>query len=556
MVLSKALEIKNKRQNICCIILAVILSCAEVVGYNIQQHGSFIPSKMIFLKSGIKILGYTIAFYSLLSILFSWIDKENNQIDDNKVWKNGKKFFFISWIIIFLAYVPHLLQYFPGSVTKDPFEQICQVLGKVQLRDHHPMFHTFIIYIAMSIGKWINGTNQLGILIYSIGQMLFLSFTFAYIIYYMNKKKINKFITMLTLLFYALYPIHGNYSIVMWKDVPFAAMIGWYTIVIIELITNQNNFLSSKRKNVIFILIVMFMSLLRSNGIYIFVLTIPLVILYLKKNRKKLIIMSSICIVLYIIIKGPIYSMFNIEPASIKETLSIPLQQFARVIKYEENNLTEEEKVSIYKFFTTDNIGELYSPEISDPVKRKFSNQGFKENTGEFITIWVKLFFKYPKQYIDSFLANSCGYWYPEYKRNFYAEGIEQATINLVSADSKSKKVQLSPKEAVDIETKPIIQSTLLKNIYNITQKRDIPVLSMMFSIGFQFWMILTGVTYSIYNKKYKDILIFLPIIILWITTIAGPVSGLFRYVYGMTICLPLLIGMLSISKKKEGGEI
>ena len=56
---------------------------------------------------------------------------------------------------------------------------------------------------------------------------------------------------------------------------------------------------------------------------------------------------------------------------------------------------------------------------------------------------------------------------------------------------------------------------------------------------------------YVIYNKKYKSIVIYIPIIILWLTTIASPVFGEFRYIYSMFTCLPILIG-INFRKKEN----
>ena len=96
--------------------------------------------------------------------------------------------------------------------------------------------------------------------------------------------------------------------------------------------------------------------------------------------------------------------------------LSIPLQQIARVEKYHKDSLDINTIYQINKFFNVENIGEKYNPVLSDPVKTEFKNEVFKDNKIEFVKLWGKLLLRYPKDYIESFISNSYGYYYPEAK--------------------------------------------------------------------------------------------------------------------------------------------
>jgi len=66
----------------------------------------------------------------------------------------------------------------------------------------------------------------------------------------------------------------------------------------------------------------------------------------------------------------------------------------------------------------------------------------------------------------------------------------------------------------------------------------------MFLSIGFLFWLVLFGIVYCIYRKKYNIIITYIPLLCMWITILASPVFGEPRYVYGLFTCLPLLLGM------------
>lgn len=70
---------------------------------------------------------------------------------------------------------------------------------------------------------------------------------------------------------------------------------------------------------------------------------------------------------------------------------------------------------------------------------------------------------------------------------------------------------------------------------------QQIPVISMLFSPGANFWAFLICYCYSIYKKR-KEIIIGLSLILfLWITVIFGPIV-LVRYVLILFFAFPLIL--------------
>ena len=61
---------------------------------------------------------------------------------------------------------------------------------------------------------------------------------------------------------------------------------------------------------------------------------------------------------------------------------------------------------------------------------------------------------------------------------------------------------------------------------------------------------------YGILNKDYRGILIYLPILVLWLTIVASPVFCEYRYAYPLFTALPLYLGLNFIKKGKlENGK-
>ena len=537
-LLKKVIEIKNKRLYICCAILAVIFASFEVIGNSIDTYlnlDGILANNIAVCKSIIKWLGYAIIIFTILAEIYSILDKKEFFKGGCKWFTNNKRTFFLTWAIIFVAWIPYFLNYYPGIISMDSMSQIMQSLSLKNLSNHHPILHTVFIGICMNIGKSL-GNYNIGVAIYSLIQMLITSAIFSFTIYYMSKRNINIKIRIFTLLFYAFYPVNALYSITMWKDILFAGAMLIFTIMMTEIATNREHFLKSKLKNVLIVISMILVILFRNNGLYVVILTIPFMFIFARKHYKKLITITVIVLAFYGLWKGPIFAIFDIDEGSVREALSIPLQQFARMSKNE--NLTDDERWRIYKYLPVDNLGELYYPTISDQVKNNFDNEAFANDKIGFVKLWIKLCLKYPRSAVEAFLCNNYGYWYPE-------------TVNWVVA-REIYQSNLESEQALDLKTTPIIKIESLEKYNTILDRRDLPLNSMIYSIGFIFWVVMAMLMYAIYKKEYKLILIYIPVIVLWGTCLASPVFGEFRYIYSMFTCLPILIGIHFREKDKK----
>lgn len=525
LLIKMSSKIINKRLTICATILTFILISFDFIGRYINTYlnlNQLFDFKSLAVNMIISI-GHFVILYISIKLLYNFLDNYDFPKPKNLI-KHGKVMFFISWLIIFVAYIPYFLTYYPGNLTPDSIDQIGQALGINELNNHHPVLHTFTIAFPMLLGKLFNNYN-LGVSIFSVLQMLCVSGIFAFALYYMRKKNLPLFIRLISLLFYAFYPIHALYSITMWKDIPFALIMLLLTIIITEMITKKDVFFNSKLNSFLLIVIMLLLALFRNNGIYILILSFPLFIVFFKKHYKNILLIFVTVFILYMLWKCAIFRIFNIPDGSIREALSVPLQQIARTVRDHEDELTLSQKNELSNFFSNSDIGNLYIPTLSDPVKATFNDEYFKDNKINFIKVWISLFFKHPLTYIESFLCNSYGYWYPEAYNWTVAKGI--------TADGYIV-------ENLDLHTSSKINIKL--DFYR--EKREIPMFSMIYSIGFAFWLALVSLTYCIYTKKYNLVLVFIPILGLWLTNLASPVFCEFRYIYSLFTCLPILLSV------------
>lgn len=464
------------------------------------------------------------------------IDKIKH-IKEYKFFTDNKKSIVVVAILIFLVYVPYLLNYYPGSVLIDSVIQILQGTGAVSLTNHHPVLHTEIIAICIKTGKLLFNSYQTGAFLYTLMQTIVTAFIFSFSIYYMARKKVPVVVRMLAMLFYMFSPTICFYTITMYKDIPFALMILLVTIGLTEMSTNTENFFQSKKRMAFLAVTITLSMFFRNNGIYAILLTFPFVLVALRRYYKQVLILFLIPIIIYKLITGVGYNMLGIEQGSTREALSVPIQQFARLMIYKSDELTEEQKSKIKQYLPIENFEELYQPGFADPIKSNFSEEGFEKDKIGLIKLYIELAFQFPRETMASFVKGSFGYYYP----NTVGWGIYTGV----------NTEQFGSYEEYKFEESPILKIELLEKLNTFVNTRGLPIVSMILSIGFLFWIVLACMIYNIYHKKYKQILLFLPVIFVWLTALASPVFCEPRYVYSIFTCLPLFIG-ITIKDNKE----
>lgn len=535
IALKKILSKLNKRSGIVAAIIAILFALVEVIckSINTDYTLNHIINKWLI----VNLSGYFIIAWAVILCMFDIF--ENNKLNNKQIKIFGKEIFtsntlsvIICAVLILIAWTPYFLRYYPGIVTSDSYSQIEQTIGKIDLQDHHPITHTAIIGIFINLGLLIFKNINTGIALYSLASMVIMAILDSLVLRYLSKKKVPAPVRIIILLYYMFYPINATYSVTMWKDVIFSGLVPIFLILCMELIFNTDEFFSKKRNVVIYIIVALFTILLRHNGLYAVILTLPFILIVLRKHWKKVLPLFIGVVVAYELSNILIFNILKISKVSVGEMLSIPLQQIARVEKYHKEELDENTITQINNFFVVENIGEQYTPTLSDNVKFKFNTEYFNENKSELINLWLKLLIKYPKDYVESFISNSYGYYYPE----AFNTAVIRVTLD----------------HDMGIEQSPKIEGKLVDKLNDLTETRGIPVFSMIFSIGAGFWLTIICLGYKIYKKEYRYILVYLPTLILWLTCVASPAFCEFRYAYPIFTTLPIFISMNFINKENN----
>jgi hypothetical protein len=446
---------------------------------------------------------------------------------------------YLAAFICILCWLPYFLYEYPGVMTPDSINQYAQIIGAYQLNNHHSIVHTALIGMFYNIGVSVTGNAHTGLALYTIAQMIFMALAAGYVIRTLQKADIIMPVVLLTIGFYALMPYNGAYAVTIWKDIPFAGCMTIFAAALMRFLVRGSFATSSDtvpklQISEYFTLLIPYvlsgtlLCLLRTNGWYVFVISIPFILIAYRKWLKVILPVHLTILALVLFVKYPVMHVYEIPQTDFVESLSIPVQQIARVIA-EGESITESEAVYIQQLMDLDKIPTAYQPACSDNIKnliRQKGNASLESDKATFFKMWFSIGIEHPKTYFDAYVAQTNGYWYPDVDYEVgLADGIYANEFGL--------------------SWQPIIRGNIIIKIKELLFKlpKIIPLYGLLWSMGFLLWLILLLTALSLRMGKPASALVCLPFLLLIITLcIAAPVATEFRYIYAAFYALPLLI--------------
>lgn len=436
---------------------------------------------------------------------------------------------FIAFVVIYSCY---LIIYAPGIVAGDSLSSIRQI-EEGFLENHHPVFYTCIIGFFLKIGNYI-GDNNTGILLYCIFQIVITSLTYSYFINWLGKRKIGKVCRIFVFLYYVFSPVFAIYSITLWKDPMFSCGL---LMMIIKLFDFCNKESISKRELFCFSILGILISLLRNNGIYIFILTFILMLFFIRGNNKKIVLSILPAIILVYIITGPVY--VNVLHANTRfvEKIGIPLQQMGRVV-VENGEMSEEDEMFMYSLLPKEKWDTYYDPFIVDPVKwsKEFNTEYLNSHKKEFFDTWISMLKKNLKIYIQQYIMGTTGFWRIG----------EERSNEFVKLEILKNKYNIFSKSLLGDKTGTLIKNKLQNKYAHIP-------------MGIFIWIIILDILFCLVYKKTEYILPLAPLIGNWGTLmIATPTAFGLRYIwinvlaFPLAILYPFLVSRLSRTRLRE----
>ncbi len=538
LILSIISKRSNKRISLVSFFFSLLYCLVYIIGdavYNTGVIDSLYVDRLAVITTIISLVGNTYMMYLINYYIFYFIDYWSIKKRESKLLNKSYSFLYI-WLIIFLLWIPCFLSYYPGIYSYDVTKQVNEIFN-MRITKFHPPIHTLVLAFCFFVA---NSLKVEMVSVYAIMQMVFLSYACMKLIKFLYEKTHNIIVFGISFIFLALNPVMAIISLIPTKDVYFAAFLLLLIPDIYELIYNQEKFLNSKFNIFKVIFFSLMAMLFRNNAFYVFVIFF-LVLLVLNRKNKKIILISLMPIILFVGINNVLYSALDVREGNSREKLSLPMTQIAYVVQKNEEELSEEDLNWVNKYLSLTRIRNKFNPRFADPIKAKFKTNRYDSHPWDFYKLYFHLAGKYPADYISAFFNLNIPYWYPDaetidpYAERLYLEtGIYENNNYFFERNSKMPRLY-----------------EFYERFANYEIQRKYYILECIYNIHLPIWLMLMTIFVAILKKQYKSILVILPLILLWLTYLLGPVSN-FRYIVPIYVLYPMMI-YLMVLKKDDG---
>lgn len=528
-------------------ILSLCFGVIQVLGLSICKLDSwaFVSDNFYQLLLALFcMLGYAGLFYHAVWGLYVWLQRAGNGRLRQPRSKLAMAFDRypgrVAAALILLGWTPWVLACLPGSVDWDSHTQICQVLGSMEMTDHHTVLSTWLHGGCLWLGRML-GSDNLGVFFYIFLQCLVCAWAYGQVVAFCAKLRCPRGVQYDVTAFFALVPAWGAFAQSMVKDTLFAAVFTLFFVYTADLLLFPKAFRETKVLWLRYGIVALLSCLLRKNGSYAVVPTLVLVaVLVGKSGLRKIcagIAVGTVAVYLgFGLFTGQI---LGIPSAGGDLLLSIPLQQTGRYVCVYPDEVTEEERQAIDAVVDYEQIRDSYEPQISDGMMALYKDPSRQELQTYFAT-WFSMFLKHPTCYLQATQANSFGYYTIAESRSPYEYYMY---INQPSMDWKELNIAY-------LDTGGTARYLLYQ--WGLLFKR-IPVLGLLTNRGFVVWGLVAMLCWLFRRRRVESVPLAVCLGIYWLTLLASPVNDLLRYFLPILACSPVVLAISLLAGKKSG---
>lgn len=448
----------------------------------------------------------------------------------------------LTFFFLIICWLPVLLAVYPGFFVYDAQEEYLQVASRT-FTTHHPLVHVLMLGGIICAVHKVTDSYNLGIVCYMLVQMALVAGSFTYLLAYLRTKKVSKVLRFLSMIYFAFFPVIVMFTLCSAKDTIFTAALLLLLLCMLEMGILEERFFSSKANVALFFISALTMMLFRKNGIYAFVVMAPVLFVYHKKYLRKMGVLIIAAIVCYFLINTTLVAVFHAQNAENQEILTVPIQQLARTYKFNKEAFSEEDIAVLHEVLPEEALV-LYNPKLSDPVKVRFRNSAYEADKSKFLKLWIKIGLRKPLSYINAWLVNSYGFWYPDTIIDVYSGN---TVFTFTYEDSSYFGYEVEEPGVRDSKI-PWLDEAYRRLSLELEQEK-MPIVSMLYSPGCLFWCFAFTFSYVLYRKKYHILVPCVMVLLVWLTVILGP-TYLPRYVLIFWFGLPLFIAVLIEEEK------
>ena len=400
-------------------------------------------------------------------------------------------------LLFLLCWAPCYLSTFPGNLIYDASYEYYQLENG--FTRSFPLLHSAIITRLFSASEQLTGSVNAGVAVYVIAQMLLMAQLFSHIVRRFRAQGLHPALLGVMILYYAAFLVIHLLVTCTTRDVLFSALLTWLVYLFYCLGSDTESFLSSSKNVILLAAVLVFTLLARNNNsgplaVLLLLFVCCLIGLFFgKKHLRRSMVFIASALGLFWSVSAALamlcQPLYNSPPSS---SMSMLAQPIVRAYTLHADEWSPEDRAAFESFFTMETLE--YVPQNADPAKGNL--QVRYANLREFIALWIKIGLRHPACYLDAILANTQQMWfppaipdgynvrgmYPGYDKCYFYFGRYVGEIGS--------------------------RMNWLPGVFSFYEKiglmisyEKIPLVSLLFSIGFHVWLLLYCVFYAAYRK-------------------------------------------------------
>ena len=528
------------------LLLSLVFGVVQVLGLSICKLDSwaFVSDNAYqLLVSAFCVVGYAALFYYGVWGLYVLLQKAGK----SQLFRPKGRF--AAWfanhpggasaLLILLGWVPWVIACLPGSVDWDSHTQICQVLGSMEMTDHHTVLSTWLHGGCLMIGRAL-GSDNLGVFLYILLQCLICAWAYGQVVAFCAKLQCPRAFQYAVTAFFALVPVWGAFAQSMVKDTLFAAIFTLFFVYTAEMLLFPQEYERQRVLCLRYFAFAVLACLLRKNGSYAVVPALLLTTLFVGRGslRKKCAVITLAVVAFYMGFNAFTAHVLMIPSGGDNLLLSIPLQQTGRYLRVYPEEVTQEERAAIDAVVDYEKISESYEPEISDGMMALYKNPSQQE-LADYFKAWFAMFLKHPTCYMQATQANSYGYYTIVESHSAYEYYMY---INQPSMEWKELNISYLDQTGT---------ARYLLYQWGMAFKH-IPLLGLLTNRGFVVWGLVAMLCWLVRRRLSASVPLATCLAIYWLTLIASPVNDLLRYFLPILACAPVLVAIALYAGQKS----
>ena len=539
---------------------ALVLSVLTIPG-DISRHdyaSHLLRSRVLCVKYLLVFLGYLVLYYFFLIlciVFFKNPDILNPSSPKNPgirllrpcrkdIWRTAG-FFLLCWL-------PYLVIFFPGTSGSDAAGQLCQFFGLETydfvfrsvgtngtggLTANQPLLHTLLLGSAAKLGGLL-GSQNAGIFLVTLLQSVLTAFAYAFALCYTCALLIPVRLQRIFRFFIALFPLFPLWAVNLSKNSLASPIFLIYLVLLTQFVRTDGQSLSGKGPAAGLWITAFLYILLLKTGFYVLLFTAVIFLFSYRRHWKKILLHLLLPVLLVNTAQNILIDRLNIAKGGPQEMLSLPLQQTVYYLLQYEKETPPEELEIVSRVLDIENAKAAYKSTSADRIKdHYFKKDCSSSELSDYLKVWFRWFLRHPGSYVNSAIRLSHLFFYINADTWFANNSFSTDQLYFRGNDFS---------DIIKVNSPPALAAARAYLWGLIKIVRFLPGIGLLLNGQIYQLTVIVCILFALLKKRWKTLLITLPVFFNIGLCLLSPVGGHARYmlasVYSAFFILSVLL--------------